>query len=168
MAQVIYTVYEMYERLSPTGQPYIGSTVNIEERRRQWRRQLGLAQKPILHILAEFTDDDEAFDYENALRVANGWKREHNRHFRKMLSRPEIKALRAENMKSVGKEQGRKNSETGHIQSLGRASKGGSYVGNATKGRYWMNNGRINKRVQPERLMEYIKDGFILGRIPKR
>ena len=118
MKQVIYTVYEMYERVSPTGQPYIGSTVNIEERRRQWRRQLGLAQKPILHILAQFTDDDEVFEYENALRVANGWKREHNPHFRKMLSRPEIRELRSINMKSVGEAQGPKNRDSGHLENI--------------------------------------------------
>jgi len=140
----MYTVYKLEEDLSPSGMPYIGCTIDIKRRSRQHKRRLNLSYIPNLIPIQEFSTKKEARKFEDDLREENGWKREID----------------------MIKIQGRKNVESGHLQSI--SSKAGKIGGKKMKGKLWMNKNGENSRILPQFINQYLQNGWSLGRKPKK
>jgi hypothetical protein len=117
---IIYTVYELKERLSPTGMPYIGSTYDLQQRAYSHKSKLKLSAKPDLVVLYTSNDADDAWEREQVIRVQNGWKRER--------SNPLLKAVRG------GKIGGKSNAKngTGFCNFESRSKAGKSNAENGT------------------------------------
>jgi predicted GIY-YIG superfamily endonuclease len=72
----MYTVYKLEEELSPTGMPYIGCSKRMNRRPSEHKKRLGLSYTPKLIELKTFDNPHDAFEFEQEMRVKNGWKRE--------------------------------------------------------------------------------------------
>jgi predicted GIY-YIG superfamily endonuclease len=140
----LYYIYEMREVLSPIGKPYIGCTEDPFKRARDHKYNHNLETIPELLFVAMFTDKKEARAYENDQREANGWEREG--------------AI-------AGKKASITNVRSGQFREFVVAGGmvGGKIVGNMN----WINDGTINKRIQPELLKQYLADGWKAGMKPK-
>jgi len=161
-----YYVYLMKERPSPTGGPYVGCTTNPKERARDWRRKLKLPEKPILEVIATFKNEQEAFEFEQVMRVKHGFKREDNYRFREVLIRKTTRAKRVENMRQVGKKQGLLNKE----KKLGlfgfTPEQRKLYAGMGARGKRFMVNKEGDVRlVKPDAIPTFLEKGYIMGRL---
>lgn len=142
-------IYEMKEVLSPTGKPYVGSTCNLYNRTAKHKHIHRFNKTPELIVIdGPYFTRKEARTVEQPYRVANGWPHENEQLYK--------------NGKKNGKNQGKKNAENRiGVCNFQSQSKGG-------KGKIWINDGNINKRILPEHLDEWSQKGFIKGNIQKK
>jgi predicted GIY-YIG superfamily endonuclease len=161
----MYTVYKLEEDLSPSGMPYIGCTIDIKRRSRQHKRRLNLSYIPNLIPIQEFSTKKEARKFEDDLREENGWKREID--MIKIQGRKNVESGHLQSISSkAGKISGRISVESGHLQSI--SSKAGKIGGKKMKGKLWMNKNGENSRILPQFINQYLQNGWSLGRKPKK
>ena len=141
--KIIYTVYQLNEKVNELGYPYIGFTQNIINRARGWKIRLQLDYTPNLIPLYFSTEENQAFDWEQNKKVEFGWKKElplnHLRDFTKKAAELPRSKKQIVQAQELGKKQGQKNKQSGHILKIGTfegRSKGGRKSGSAL-GKKW-------------------------------
>lgn len=82
-----------------------------------------------------------------------------NEDTRKKISTGKHASFLNKLINKYGEEEGKKQYE------LFQKKKYEKYKYNRTKNTMWMNNGQSNKRIRPENIDEYLKNGWILGRL---
>jgi hypothetical protein len=71
--KTIYTVYQLNEKLNKVGNPYIGYSQDLITRSRQWKSILKLDYKPKLIPLYVTSEEKDAFNWEQPIRIQLGW-----------------------------------------------------------------------------------------------
>jgi hypothetical protein len=71
--KTIYTVYQLNEKVNKLGNPYIGYSQDLITRARNWKSDLKLNYKPKLIPLYFSTEEEDAFNWEEAKRIELGW-----------------------------------------------------------------------------------------------
>ena len=154
----VWYIYEMHEVLSPTGKPYIGSSADFCGRAKNHKAKYKLSKKPeLLKIAGPFATRKEARAAEQPYRIANGWNHENDGN--------------SKAGKIGGKITGDKHIESGHWQSLTTKEakiKGGKVGGKITGKWLWINNGVINKKVDPLLLQQKLDEGWIRGMLKRK
>lgn len=156
----------MKEVLSPTGKPYVGSSKNFNGRAVKHKCDYKLEKRPeLIPIAGPYYSRKEAWHAEQPYRVANGWPSE-----------------REANSRS-GKIGGNKCVESGQHKQYciaGGIAGGKSNVKNGTgfcnfearskacKGKIWINDGMITKKVYPKDFDKWFTNGWSRGRLKRK
>jgi hypothetical protein len=185
---IIYTVYELKERLSPTGMPYIGCSKRLEGRAKQHQKILSLTYTPILYPIQEFSNKKEARKFENDLREQNGWLREgYIQGIKSLENGTGIFAMTKEEKIKSNSEAGKIGGKICFENNLGffgmseeakfeRSSKGGKIGGSRggkasgpkRVGHKWVNKDGIETYIKQEKLDDYLSQGWIKGRLKNK
>jgi len=139
--KIIYTVYQLNEKRNKLGNPYIGFSKNIIKRSSAWKKELQLNYIPNLIPLYFSTEETQAFNWEQNRKVEFGWRKEQPLDDLKQRQlNGGKKSKQSGQISNLGKSgvggriQGRRNVESGQLESLSREIRICPYCNKTIKG----------------------------------